>query len=55
VTHEVTIAGGPCRAKVRDPWMVVGLSVVTLGIYTIYWWYEINRELRDFGYLRSPG
>jgi Domain of unknown function (DUF4234) len=52
VTYEVTIAGSPCRAKVREPAIVVALSVVTLGIYSIYWWHEINRELRDFGYAR---
>lgn len=39
--------------KVRHPWGVFGLAVVTLGIYYLVWYYKINRELRDFG--RSYG
>ena len=30
-------------------WSVVLLTVVTLGIYGIVWYFTINRELRDFG------
>jgi len=46
---DVFIAGSDFRAKVRNPWGVLGLSVITLGIYTIFWWYFVNRELRDLG------
>ena len=38
MTRDVTIAGSPCRAKMRAPAVVVVLSLVTLGIYTLYWW-----------------
>ena len=38
MTRDVTIAGSPCRAKMREPAVVVVLSLVTLGIYTLYWW-----------------
>lgn len=36
-------------AKVRHPVAVPVLTVVTLGIYGIYWWYQINREMVDLG------
>ncbi len=35
--------------KVRDPVVVTLLSFFTAFIYTIYWWYAVNRELRDLG------
>src|SRR5262245_48740954 len=28
---------------------VLGLLVITLGIYQIVWWYFVNREMRDYG------
>jgi hypothetical protein len=31
----------------------VGLSIITLGIYYVFWWYFINREMRDFGRARN--
>lgn len=30
--------------KVRNPWAVVGLSVVTVGVYLIYWQYVSFRD-----------
>jgi hypothetical protein len=39
--------------KARRPWLVGLLSVVTLGIYSLVWYYRINREMRDLG--RSGG
>ena len=33
--------------KVRNPWAVVGLSIITLGIYFLYWTYEVFREMKD--------
>lgn len=41
------------RAKVRNPWGVLGLSLITLGIYVPFWWYFINREMRDLGRARE--
>jgi Domain of unknown function (DUF4234) len=32
----------------RDPLGVLGLSVVTLGIYGLYWYYKVNDEIRRF-------
>jgi hypothetical protein len=53
MAHDVTIVGSPCTARVRHPAAVIGLTVITAGIYAIYWWYAINRELRDFGRARA--
>jgi hypothetical protein len=53
MTVEVFIAGSPDRAKKRNPWGVLGLAVITLGIYIIFWWYFVNREMRDLGRARG--
>lgn len=37
------------RAKLRNPWGVFGLGLITLGIYLVFWWYYVNREMRDYG------
>jgi hypothetical protein len=37
------------EVKLRRPSAVAALSVVTLGIYPIVWYYKVNREMRDFG------
>lgn len=38
--------------KVRSPFAVVALSVVTLCVYSYVWYFKVNRELRDFGRAR---
>jgi hypothetical protein len=53
MAEEVAIAGTSSRAKLRNPLGVVGLSIITIGIYYIFWWYFINREMRDLGRARS--
>jgi hypothetical protein len=53
MAEEVAIAGTGARAKLRNPLGVVGLSIITIGIYYIFWWYFINREMRDFGRARG--
>jgi Domain of unknown function (DUF4234) len=35
--------------KIRNPWGVFLLALVTFGIYYLVWYYKINRELRDYG------
>lgn len=35
------------QIKRRNPWAVWGLSVVTLGIYFLFWYYTINREIGE--------
>jgi hypothetical protein len=41
------------QAKVRGPITVAILSIVTLGLYAIYYWYVVNRELADHGRARG--
>ena len=38
--------GGP-RGMVRSPWAVLGLTIVTLGIYHLYWLYKMYQEMAD--------
>jgi hypothetical protein len=33
--------------KIRNPWAVIGLSLITLGIYFFYWTYQVFREMKD--------
>ena len=49
MAHELQIKGSQGTAKVRSPWAVAILSIVTFYIYAFVWWYKINRELRDYG------
>lgn len=46
---EVQIAGTPARAKIRSPWAAALLPIVTFGIYAIFWYYFINREMAHYG------
>jgi Domain of unknown function (DUF4234) len=49
MAYEMKIRGTEDEVKVRSPWAVALLPIVTLGIYGLVWWYRINRELRDYG------
>ena len=40
--------------KRRNPWGVFGLSLVTIGVYYVVWWYKINNEMRNYGIANSP-
>ncbi len=47
----------PARAR-RDredpqPDRVAVFSIITLGIYLIFWWYYVNREMADYGRARD--
>ncbi len=46
---EMNIRGTQDEVKVRNPWAVALLPIITLGIYHLVWWYKVNRELRDYG------
>jgi hypothetical protein len=44
------------QVKIRSPWGVFFLTLITLGIYYVVWYYKINRELRDAANIDvSPG
>lgn len=47
MAYEVNANGA--IAKVRNPWGVLGLSLITIGIYTIVWYYKINKEFKEYG------
>jgi membrane protease YdiL (CAAX protease family) len=51
MADKVSIGAEPTAptAKLRNPVLVVVFSVITLGIYYVYWWYQINREMVDLG------
>lgn len=49
MAHDVTIRGRDYR--VRAPLGVFALSVVTLGMYWLYWYYRVNDDIRM--YLRN--
>jgi Domain of unknown function (DUF4234) len=40
-------------AKIRNPILVVVFTIITLGIYQVFWWYFANRELADYGRARG--
>jgi uncharacterized membrane protein HdeD (DUF308 family) len=53
MAEELQIAGSGATAKTRDPLGVALLSLVTLGIYAIFWYYFVNREMADLGRARG--
>lgn len=53
MAYEMDIPNSDQKAKVRNPWLVVLWSLITLGIYHLVWWYRINKELKAFGESRG--
>ena len=49
MAQELQINNSGERVKLRNPWAVALLPIITLGIYHLVWWYRINSELRDYG------
>jgi len=49
MAEVIQIPGAGTTAKIRNPLGVIALSIVTLGIYYLFWWYSINREMADLG------
>jgi UDP-N-acetylmuramyl pentapeptide phosphotransferase/UDP-N-acetylglucosamine-1-phosphate transferase len=50
--NHVQLAPGAV-AKIRNPILVVVFTIITLGIYQVFWWYFTNRELADYGRARG--
>ena len=46
--NHVQLAPGAV-AKIRSPIWVVVFTIITLGIYQVFWWYFVNREMADYG------
>jgi hypothetical protein len=53
MAQQIQIAGAGATAKIRSPVAVAIFAIITLGIYVIFWWYFINRELADYGRARG--
>ena len=55
MAEEIQIPGAAtgANAKIRNPWGVLGLTLITIGIYFFFWWYYINREMKDLGQARG--
>jgi len=49
MAQEVQIQGAEKPAKIRNVIAVPVLSIVTLGIYYVVWYYKVNREMADYG------
>jgi len=49
LAQTVSIQGTSSSAKIRNPLGVVALSIVTFGIYFLFWYYFVSREMKDFG------
>jgi hypothetical protein len=49
MADTVQIGNTGHTAKVRHPFAVSIFSVITLGIYYVYWWYQVNREVVELG------
>ena len=52
-TPSATAERTPSLGKIRSPGAIIGLNLLTLGVYSVYWWYAVNKELRDFGNSRD--
>ena len=53
MAEEVAIDGTNEMAKLRNPWGVLGLGLITLGIYLVFWWYYVNKEMAEMGEARG--
>ena len=49
----VPIKNGDGNVKLRNPVITGVLYFFTLGLYGLYWYYQINRELADLGRARG--
>ena len=52
--ETIVIPGSTATARIRRPWGVFALSIVTFGVYHLYWYYQANRELKDYGVGNHP-
>jgi Domain of unknown function (DUF4234) len=52
VAEEVQIQGSSRLGKLRNPLGVVGLTLITLGVYWWVWYYKVNKDLAAIGEAR---
>jgi hypothetical protein len=48
MAQEVEFGNG-AAGKIRSFWVGFGLTVLTLGVYSLCWYYLVNDELKDVG------
>jgi hypothetical protein len=48
--YPTTSSGWGPVGKVRNPWGVIGLTLITCGIYFLYWTYQVFREMKEHSY-----
>ncbi len=53
MAFEMTIRDTRDVVKIRSPWAVAILPIITLGIYALVWWYKIHKELKAYGNARG--
>ena len=53
MADQIVIAGSSDIAKKRNPLGVFALSIITIGIYLIFWWYFVNKEMVKLGRARG--
>ncbi|MBS1888846.1 MAG: DUF4234 domain-containing protein [Actinobacteria bacterium] len=49
MAYEMRIPDSDQQVKIRNPWAVALLPIITLGIYHLVWWYRINKEMKAYG------
>lgn len=53
MAEDVPISGTNEQGKHRSPIGILGLMLITLGIYGIFWYYFVNKELAEIGKARG--
>jgi len=53
MAEEVRIGRTDARGKLRDPLGIIGLAIITLGIYSLVWYYKVNKEMAELGRERN--
>ena len=53
MAEQIQITGSGAVGKIRNPLGVVGLTIVTLGVYFFVWYYKINKEMAEMGRARG--
>jgi Domain of unknown function (DUF4234) len=53
MAEPIQISGSSHVGKLRNPLGVVGLTIVTLGVYFFIWYFKINKEMAEMGRARG--
>ena len=49
MAEPVQIQGSSYPGKIRNPLGVVGLGLITFGIYILFWYFYVNKEMAEVG------